>query len=80
MTMKLLRWGFLGLFVFGLAAGALGGALLALLMWALVCYAQGVFAAQDAAYSKSKAAARPLQAPTSVAADDHECEYTRPKL
>lgn len=72
--MKALRWVFLGLFLYGLVAGALGGALLALLMWALICYATGVFAAQDAAYNNSKAAARPLQAPTSDVLDKYECE------
>ena len=72
--MQVLRWAFLGLFLFGLWAGMLGGALLALLMWALVCYATGVFAAQDAAYNNGRAAARPLATPTSDALDKHECE------
>jgi hypothetical protein len=78
--MQALRWVFLGLFIYGLWAGMLGGALLALLMWALVCYATGVFAAQDTAYNNSKAAAQLLQAPTIDTLDKYECECMADKL
>ena len=78
--MQLLRWIFLGLFAFGLWTGMYGGAILALLMWGIICYASGVFAEQDRLHARSIAGARPCQGPTSDALLDHECECMADKL
>lgn len=72
--MQALRYIFLGMFLYGLWAGLLGGAILALVVWAFVCYAEGVFAAQEAAYNKDPRNAKPLEPPTRDALKDHDCE------
>lgn len=78
--MQALRYIFLCMFVYGLWAGLLGAALISLGMWAFVCYAEGVFAAQDKAYAADSRNAKPLESPTSVAAAEYDCEYTRSKF
>lgn len=64
----------------GVYIGHLGGALIAVVMWAFLCYAHRVFAAQDAAYNADSTHASPLQAPTSVALSRAESECMADKL
>lgn len=78
--MKILRWIFLSMFVYGLWSGMLGAGLLALGMWAFVCYAEGVFAAADRAHANSPRSAGPAQQSTSDALADHDCECMRSRF
>lgn len=78
--MRVLTLAFLLLALYGVVIGHLGGALLALLMCAVLHYAKGVFAAQDAAYNAHPDRASPLQAPTSDALAKAESECSADKL
>jgi uncharacterized membrane protein len=77
--MRLLRWVFLGMFAYGVVVGLYGAALLALGMWAFVCYATRVFAAQEAAWRNSPQRA-PTEPDTAHKLDEHCCECTRSEL
>jgi len=79
-VMRILRVLFLSMFLYGLWTGLYGAGLMALGMWAFVCYASGVFAAQDRAYAADPHNARALEPPTSVAAREYDCEYMRSKF
>lgn len=48
--MTLLRWIFLVMAAYGLYVGLYGAAILSLTVWAFVCYASGVFDAQEEAW------------------------------
>ena len=78
--MRILTLVFLLLALYGVVIGHLGGALLALLMCAVLHYAKRVFAAQDAAYNPRPGRASPLQAPTSDALARAESECMADKL
>ena len=78
--MRVLMLAFLLLALYGVVIGHLGGALLALLMCAVLHYAKGVFAAQDAEYNTRLDRASPLQAPTSDALAKAESECSADKL
>ena len=74
-----LRWIFLALFAYGLSVGLYGAAILSLIMWAFLCYATGVFEAQDAAWM---AHPKNAKAPTCTARklDEHCCSCSGDKM
>lgn len=77
--MKLLVLVFLLLALFGVVAGKLGGAFLALLMAGLVQYARGHFAKADAHWEAMPQNAK--QPPdTQRALNAHDCECTRDRI
>lgn len=80
MSLGILRWIFLCMFAYGVWSGMLGAGLLALGMWAFVCYAEGVFAAHDKAFAADPRNARTAQASTSDVLEEHDCECTRSKF
>jgi hypothetical protein len=79
-VIRILRYIFLCMFVYGVWAGLLGAALLSLGMWAFVCYAEGVFAAQDRAYAADPRNARALGPSTNDALAEHDCECMRSRF
>lgn len=78
--MQLLRYIFLAMFSYGVLVGIYGGALLALGMWAFLCYAEGVLSAADKAHDADPRNASVAEPATSDAAAEQLCEYTRTKF
>jgi len=76
MTIKTLKWIFVALGAYGIAIASYGGSIFAVLTWLMLHYAQRVYARQDAHPSKAK----PVQALTSDALREQECECCRSRF
>lgn len=79
MILRGLAYIFLAMAAYGVFIGHLAGAALAVIMWALVHFARGVFAAQDQVYYSDPERA-PVQASTSDALQAAESECMADKV
>ena len=78
--MRVLQAVFLGMFVYGLVIGSSAGAVISLLMFGLVVFAERKFAADDRAYAADPRNARALGPSTNDALAEHDCECMRSRF